>query len=308
MASNQPQDEMEPLRQTWKTLGPVITVKPFDHHSKSTVQKLLDMAQKLDTNLVTRKNCGGSSRLLVRSKPDSKNSRNVACRKMLLKSEHNDLATAAELHLKHKYNAKMVYGACTESHTSALQSVMSCIDNVLDDYAFYYCMRALLHKLVMGWQTIIPLHQRHLDKTSRSYQKLCIDLTEDKEINAATDFFVAVLRVMYDIPILLVQPRKITHPSGKEDFIFEEDVCIEADRLLNQCDFKISLLFNGLNHYTPFYSTKIGDIVNDGRPVSSSVVKVYSSVWDLLPRIPNDSSLHGTVNQMYRLLRYLLHF
>ena len=140
---------------------------------------------------------------------------------MLLQSEHNDLASAAELHLNCKYNAKMEYKACSESHTSALQSVLSCIDNISDDYPFYYCTCALLHKLVTGREMMPTLLKRHLDKTLWSYQKLCIDLAEDKEMNAATDFFVAVACVMYDIPILLVQPKTITHPLGKEDFVFE---------------------------------------------------------------------------------------
>ena len=74
MASHQPEDATDPLRQAWKTLGAVVTVKPFNRHSKSTAQKLLDMAQKMDSNIVTHANCGDSRRLLVRSKPDSKHS------------------------------------------------------------------------------------------------------------------------------------------------------------------------------------------------------------------------------------------
>ena len=38
----------------------------------------------------------------------------LSCRKMLLQSEHNDLALAAETHLKCKYNVKMVYGTRSE--------------------------------------------------------------------------------------------------------------------------------------------------------------------------------------------------
>ena len=41
-------------------------------------------------------------------------------------------------------------------------------------------------------------------------------------MNVARDFFVATACVMYDIPILLVQPKKIMHPSGKEDFILKK--------------------------------------------------------------------------------------
>ena len=55
-----------------ETLRTVVLVKPFDHDSKLTVQRLLDMAQKMDANIVTHSNCGDSRRLLVRSKPDGK--------------------------------------------------------------------------------------------------------------------------------------------------------------------------------------------------------------------------------------------
>ena len=121
-----------------------------------------------------------------------------------------------KLHLKRKYNAKLVYGARSESNSSSLQSVMTCIDNVPDDYPFKYVTRALLHKLVTDWKTMSRLLKRHLDKSKRSYQKLVLDLSKDEKMNAATDFYVAALRVLYNIPILLVQPHKITHPSGKQ--------------------------------------------------------------------------------------------
>ena len=207
----------------------------------------------------------------------------------------------AELHLKWKYNAKLVYGARGESNSSSLQSVMTCIDNVPDDYPFKFVTRALLHKLVTDWKNMSRLLKRHLDKSKRSYQKLVLDLLKDEKMNAATDFYVAALRVLYDIPILLVQPHKITHPSGATDYVFKEEYCIDADELLNPCDFQIRLLFNGLNHYTPFYESDIADIINDGRPLATNILKIYSQVRDLHPRIPKNSSLYVTVNQMYRL-------
>ena len=222
---------------------------------------------------------------------------------MLLQSEHNDLAHEAELHLKRKYNAKLVYGARSESNSSSLQSVMTCIDNVPDDYPFKYVTRALLHKLVTDWKTMSRLLKRHLDKSKRSYQKLVLDLSKDEKMNAATDFYVAALRVLYNIPILLVQPHKITHPSGETDYVFNEEYCIDADELLNPCDFQIRLLFNGLNHYTPFYPAEIANIINDGRQLANNITKIYSQVKEIRPRIPKNSSLYNTVNQMYRLSR-----
>ena len=147
------------------------------------------------------------------------------------------------------------------------------------------------------------LLKRHLDKSKRSYQKLVLDLSKDEKMNAATDFYVAALRVLYNIPILLVQPHKITHPSGETDYVFNEEYCIDGDELLNPCDFQIRLLFNGLNHYTPFYPAEIADIINDDRPLANNIIKIYSQVKEIRPRIPKNSSLYNTVNQMYRLSR-----
>ena len=128
MASNEPEDTTEPLRQAWKNLGAVVCVKPFDRHSKSMAQRLVEMAEKLDADIVTHANCGDSHRLLVRSKDDPNHSRNAPCQKMPLQSEHNDLALVAEAYLKCKYNVKMVYGAQSESHASVLHSVLACTD------------------------------------------------------------------------------------------------------------------------------------------------------------------------------------
>ena len=295
--------EATALGAAWAKQGSVITVKPFDKITKNQAIDLAMEAQKWDNNAVIKGAACDVQRLLTSSKSLKDVERNAPCRKMLLQSEHNDLARAAELHLKRKYNCKLVYGASRESNSSSLQSVMTCIDNVPDDYPFKFVTRALLHKLVTNWKTMSRVLKRHLDKSKRSYQKLVLDLSKDEKMNAATDFYVAGLRVLYDIPILLVQPHKITHPSGETDYVFKEEYCIDGDEILNPCDFRIRLLFNGLNHYTPFYPAEIADIINDGRPLANNIIKIYSQVKDIRPRIPKNSSLYNTVNQMYRLSR-----
>ena len=55
--------------------------------------------------------------------------------------------------------------------------------------------------------------------------------------------------------------------------------------------------------YTPFYPAEIADIINDGRPLANNIVKIYSQVKEICPRIPKNSLLYNTVNQMYRLTR-----
>ena len=295
--------EATALGAAWAKQGAVVTVKPFDRITKNQAIDLAMEAQNWNNNAVIKGRPTDVQRLLTSSKALKDVERNGPCRKMLLQLEHNDLAHEAELHLKRKYNAKLVYGARSESNSSSLQSVMTCIDNVPDDYPFKYVTRALLHKLVTDWKTMSGLLKRHLDKSKRSYQKLVLALSKDEKMNAATDFYVAALRVLYNIPILLVQPHKITHPSGETDYVFNKEYCIDADELLNPCDFQIRLLFNGLNHYTPFYPAEIADIINDGRPLANNIVKIYSQVKEIRPRIPNNSLLYNTVNQMYRLSR-----
>ena len=278
--------EATALGAAWAKQGAVVTVKPFDRITKNQAIDLAMEAQNLSNNAVIKGRPTDVQRLLTSSKALKDVERNGPCRKMLLQSEHNDLAHEAELHLKRKYNAKLVYGARSESNSSSLQSVITCIDNVPDDYPFKYVTRALLHKLVTDWKTMSRLLKRHLDKSKRSYQKLVLDLSKDEKMNAATDFYVAALRVLYNIPILLVQPHKITHPSGETDYVFNKEYCIDADELLNPCDFQIRLLFNGLNHYTPFYPAEIADIINDGRPLANNIIKIYSQVKEIRPRIP----------------------
>ena len=291
------------LGAAWAKQGAVVTVKPFDKITKNQAIDLAMEAQKWDNNAVIKGAACDVQRLLTSSKSLKDVERNAPCRKMLLESAHNDLARAAELHLKRKYNCKLVYGASRESNSSSLQSVMTCIDNVPDDYPLKFVTRALLHKLVTDWKSMSRVLKRHLDKSKRSYQKLVLDLSKDQKMNAATDFYVAGLRVLYDIPILLVQPHKITHPSGETDYVFKEEYCIDGDEILNPCDFRIRLLFNGLNHYTPFYPAEIADIINDGRPLAKNIINIYSQVKDIRPRIPKNSSLYNTMNQMYRLSR-----
>ena len=100
--------EATALGAAWAKQGAVVTVKPFDRITKNQAIDLAMEAQNWSNNAVIKGRPTDVQRLLTSSKALKDVERNGPCRKMLLQSEHNDLAHEAELHLKWKYNAKLV--------------------------------------------------------------------------------------------------------------------------------------------------------------------------------------------------------
>ena len=103
----------------------------------------------------------------------------------------------------------------------------------------------------------------HMDKTTRSYKDLVLGLANGNEMNVAVDFYIRAASMYLDIPIFLLNPKQVRwHGKVTYEFFQEPLFTKDENRLLTE--FKIWLMFNGVNHYTPFHPKELGDLINTG--------------------------------------------
>ena len=72
----------------------------------------------------------------------------------------------------------------------------------------------------------------------------------------------------------------------------------KSDRNLQDKDFKIRLIFSGVNHYAPFYPKELGDVINSGSKTLKKVCEVYQDVKQIIAKVPTKAKLNGALQQM----------
>ena len=199
-------------------------------------------------------------------------------KKLLLGSGDNDMATAIDWHVQNVLGSKIVYGAKHESALSSFVSLLKCIDNVPAHYWVEDFAREVLQLLVNTPEACVKEFTAHLYKTMRSYKKLILDLANEEDMNAACDFYLGAASMMIQKPIMLMKPKQVKLTGGHVRYEFFQEYILESDRNLQDKDFKIWLIFNGVNHYAPFFPKELGDVINTGYKSLKKVREVYQDV------------------------------
>ena len=222
---------------------------------------------------------------------------------MLLGSGDNDMAEAIEKYINTKYNAVVVQGAQKEAPLANFVSLLKCIDNVPGHYTVQDFAREVLQLLVETPKSCAEKLEKHLEKTTRSYQKLCQDLYNEKDMNCGTDFYMGAASILLGIPIMLIKPEQVKLRNGRHDYRFWQEYLFEEDKRRPAKDFKVRLVFNGINHYAPFYPKELGNIITTGNKRSKQVREMYHDVKDLVQKIPKNVKMNGALQQMLIHLR-----
>ena len=87
---------------------------------------------------------------------------------------------------------------------------------------------------------------------TRSYKQLVLELIEGKEMKAAIFFYVAAAQLVLGEPILLIRPTEHISGTSMPYYTFDHEYCIPQDQNIPIQDFRICLVYNGWNHFTPF--------------------------------------------------------
>ena len=136
---------------------------------------------------------------------------------------------------------------------SSYQSILFCLNNVPLTYDKEEFQKAIPELLITKPSKCVTKLKEHLHKTTRSYKQLVLELQEGKEMKAGIFFYVAAAQILLDEPILLTCPTEHTSGTSSPFYTFTEEYCIPEDKNLSLDDFKICLVYNGWNYFTPFF-------------------------------------------------------
>ena len=298
-----PNDPVQLLKDQWKKRGIVIMNSEFQHMSQGTFQYLVEKADNLDDPLFIDPNAGESQRIHRKCHINEEIPRNSAAKKLLLGSGDNDMAEAIEKYINTKYKAVVVQGAQREAPLANFVSLLKCIDNVPAHYTVRDFAREVLQLLVETPKSCAEKLEKHLEKSMRSYQKLCQDLYNEEDMNCGTDFFMGAASILLDIPIMCIKPRQVKLRGGRTDYTFWQEYLLEGDKHLQVKDFKVCLVFNGINHYAPFYPKELGNLITTGYKRARQVRDTYQDAKELAKIIPPKVKMNGAVQQMIIHLR-----
>ena len=83
-------------------------------------------------------------------------------------------------------------------------------------------------------------------------------------MNAACDFYLGAASMLIQKQIMHIKPKQVKLAGGRVCYEFFQEYLLESDRNLLDKDFKIRLIFKGVNHYAPFHPKELGDVINSG--------------------------------------------
>ena len=92
---------------------------------------------------------------------------------------------------------------------SSFQSVLFCLDNVPETYGKEQLKDAIVKLLVTKPSKCVAELKCHLQKTTRSYRELVLDLIAQKEMKAGIFFLRGSCTVVLGEPILLIRLQSI---------------------------------------------------------------------------------------------------
>ena len=217
---------------------------------------------------------------------------------LLLQSGQNQYSEEAQQHLLQKYSSETVMATSKVNSLSSFKSVLFCLDNVPETYGKEQLKDAVVELLVTNPSKCVEELKCHLQKTTRSYRELVLDLIAQKEMKAGIFFYVAAARLVLGEPILLIRPTEHTSGTSTPYYTFDVEYCIPEDRNIPIQDIKIRLLYNGWNHFTPFFPQRVAAIIRKGQPMLKKVAKALEGLQELSELVPKKSLLKNGLQSM----------
>ena len=217
---------------------------------------------------------------------------------LLLHSGQNNYSEQARQHLLQKYSSETVMPTSKVDALSSFQSVLFCLDNVPETYGKEQLKDAIVELLVTKPNKCVTELKCHLQKTTRSYKELVLDLIAQKDMKAGIFFYVAAAQLVLGEPILLIRPTEHISGTSTPYYTFDVEYCIPEDRNIPIEDFKIRLLYNGWNHFTPFFPQCVAEIIRKGEPMLKKVSNALQGLKQLSQLVPKKSLLKSGLKSM----------
>lgn len=195
-------------------------------------------------------------------------------------------------------------GAREKSPISCLGSILYCIDNVPMGFKAEHLRDMVLEAIVETPYAWFNDLKKHLRKSPKSFKTICRMIGKGVRMQNHIDFLVAATRVVLDIPILLVKPQYEIDEEGRYNMFFQEEYCLNSDASLNPGDFKIKLVYNGVDHYAPFFEKETALLISKGEPALVQLANAFYSLKEISPLIPKGCSLRRGYNKLQTQLKF----
>ena len=114
-------------------------------------------------------------------------------------------------------------------------------------------------------------------------------------MKAAIFFYVAAARLLLDEPILLIRPTEHISSTSMPYYTFTEEYCIPEDKNLA---IQIRLVYNGWNHFTPFFPHHVADIIRKGKQILRRITNALDGLKELAPLISKKCLLKNGIKDM----------
>ena len=99
-------------------------------------------------------------------------------------------------------------------------------------------------------------------------------------------------------PVLLIRPTEHTSGTSTPYYTFDVEYCIPEDRNIPIEDIKIRLIYNGWNHFTPFFPQRVAEIIRKGQPMLKKVASALEGLKQLSEFVPKKSLLKSGLQTM----------
>ena len=285
------------LRQ-WKQRGFLAPDFEYEELTSHYMEQLNKAAKNLAGSIYEEHHKGEKVRIYRETTVMTNEEQSMTSKCLLLQSGQNQYSEEARQHLLQKYSSETVMATSKVNSLSSFQSVLFCLDNVPETYGKEQLKDAIVELLVTKPSKCVADLKCHLQKTTRSYRELVLDLIAQKEMKAGIFFYVAAARLVLGEPILLIHPTEHTSGTSTPYYTFDVEYCIPEDRNIPIQDIKIRLLYNGWNHFTPFFPQRVAEIIRKGQPMLKKVAKALEGLKQLSEFVPKKSLLKNGLQSM----------
>ena len=270
----------------WKGRGFVDLEFDFKELTPHYMGKLTKAVKNLSDNVYVEGHKGEKVRMYKETTVMSNEERTVTSKCLLLQSGQNNYSEQVRQHLSQKYCSETVMPTEKVDVLSSYQSVLFCLDNVPVTYGKEQLRDAVVELFVTQPRKCATELNAHLQKTTRSYKQLVLELIEGKEMKVAIFFYVATAQLVLGEPILLIHPTEHISGTSMPYYTFKYEYCIPQDQNIPIQDFRIHLVYNGWNHFTPFFPQRVVEVIRKGKPILRKITHALDGLKQLSALVP----------------------
>ena len=222
----------------------------------------------------------------------------VTSKCLLLQSGQNNYSEQVRQHLLQKYSSETVMPTSKVDVLSSYQSVLFCLDNVPVTYGKEQLRDTVVELLITQPKKCATELKAHLQKMTWSYKQLVLELIEGKEMKVAIFFYVTAARLVLGEPILLIRPTEHIGGTSMPYYTFDQEYCIPQDQNIPIQDFRICLVYNGWNHFTPFFPRRVAEVIRKGEPILRKITHALDRLKQLSALVPKKCLLKSRLRSM----------